>query len=90
MAPTEKKTTLSKLILWSLGLLVVYFGCAAAPWAAFVHWGPSWGLLVGFIITAPWIWAVQYRPAGINMGPFAVPILFNALGILVSWILRVL
>ena len=75
---------------WSVGLLAIYAACAAAPWAAFIYWGPSWGLLVGFLMVVPWVLAVQYRPAGINMGPFAVPILFNALGVLVSWMLRVI
>lgn len=84
----NKKESFSHLLLWTIGLLALYIPSAVAPWWIFIQVGPVWGLLAGIVIMIPWVFAVQYKPAGINLGPFAVPLLFNAGGVFVSWTLQ--
>ncbi|MBF0584739.1 MAG: hypothetical protein HQL80_10980 [Magnetococcales bacterium] len=88
MNQDNKKASFLNLAMWSVGLLSIYALSAIAPWWVFINIGPFWGVLVGLVAAIPWIFAVQYQPAGINMGPFAVPLLFNAFGVFVSWTLR--
>ncbi|MBF0401783.1 MAG: hypothetical protein HQL90_13575 [Magnetococcales bacterium] len=78
------------LALWSVGLLAIYGLSAVAPWWIFIHLGPAWGLLFSVVIIIPWVFAVQYRPAGIDIGPFSIPLILNAFGVFVSWTLRVI
>ena len=85
---TKKKESFLALALWSIGLLALYIPSAIAPWWVFIQVGPAWGLLVGLLVFIPWVYAVQYQPAGINLGPFATPLLFNAGGVFVSWTLQ--
>ena len=84
----ERKDKFLTLALWSVGLVLLYIPSAVAPWWVFIHIGPIWGLLAGLVVVVPWIFAVQYQPAGIKLGPFAVPLMFNAGGVFVSWTLQ--
>lgn len=84
----SKEVPFRTLALWSIGLLALYIPSAVAPWWVFIQIGPAWGLLTGVVMIVPWVFAVQYRPAGIDMGPFATPLMINAGGVFVSWTLQ--
>ncbi|MBF0370186.1 MAG: hypothetical protein HQL52_12085 [Magnetococcales bacterium] len=88
MTTPPQKISLTILTLWAVGLLAIYVATAVAPWAVFIHVGPTTGLLTSIVVALPWIWAVQFQPAGIKLGPFAVPLIFNAGAVLTAWFLR--
>lgn len=88
MNEKNSEVSIQVLVFWTLGLLSLYIPCAVAPWWVFVQFGAGWGLLTGVLIFIPWVFAVQYKPAGINLGPFATPLMINAGGVFVSWTLQ--
>jgi hypothetical protein len=87
---SEKRPSFVALASWSIGILAILVLSGWMPWAVFIHFGPHWGLLCGFLLVIPWALSVQYEPAGIKLGPFATPVILNAGALIIAWILKVL
>ncbi|MBF0357036.1 MAG: hypothetical protein HQL70_00435 [Magnetococcales bacterium] len=87
---SEQRPSFAVLAGWSIGILVALGVSGWAPWSIFIHFGPHWGLLSGLLLVIPWALSVKYEPAGIKLGPFATPVIFNFFGLLIAWILKIL
>ena len=86
----EERPTFIALAFWSIGMLILLGISGWAPWWVFIHLGSFWGLLCGIVLVIPWALSVQYEPAGIKLGPFAAPVIFNVGGLFIAWILKIL
>ena len=88
MLPDKNESRLWVVILWAIGLLLVYFGSIALPWIVFIWGGSSLGLLAVLVMALPWLVVVHQQPVGINMAYFTMGMLLNALAVFVSWFLQ--
>ena len=88
MPPEKTERRLWALVVWAVGLLVVYLGSVTLPWIVFIWGGPSFGVVTAVISAAPWLAVVRCKPAGFNLAPFALGMLLNILAIFVSWSLH--
>lgn len=81
------QSSLWSLAVWALLLLTLYGLSLAGPWWIFIHLGIHGGFAAGWAAAVPWLLAVSHRPAGINLGPFALGLLANLLGLFGAWFL---